>query len=357
MQGLAAKYPENYKYQINFSGLIGYVPHTVGNQLMVLIVDGKSRHQAPDKEDLFAHVPFIYYRLDDLSDKSPRRPDLTGKGYGMNFLSLEDLQIGEQPYDKPCLDFKLHISDYQIPEPVEDGDGPRSADLCWIMPIKGIGVQGLDDDLSIHQKYLQTPYSVENPNRITARFHLARGHIYNRDFQHYDFGGERMSAVCSFSRETKPGDPPMSPHHEQMISTFVTYEPELNPDEELRIKSTRFLIPDVEGVGSFPDLLFKKPVDQKRDIFVNAWNACFSDILDLFGGPDKHSWPRPTGDRSFRSYFNLCTRMPSMPTKSTDLPILTHGNRGASGYQELSWLPDKTVACPGCRYEATEFYR
>jgi len=144
----------------------------------------------------------------------------------------------------------------------------------------------------------------------------------------------------------------MPPHHEQMIATFVTYEPEFDPGKELAISSCRFLIPNVSNAGIFPDLIFKKPSDQGRDIFVNVWNSTFADILDLFGGPDKHSWPRPVGDRSFRSYFNLCIKPPK---KSSDLPILTHSSRAASGYQELSWLPDKTISCPSCRYEATEF--
>ncbi len=359
-----------YGYQINFSGMIGFVPHETEKRVMVLVLDGKSRHRSPSGEDLFAHVPFIYYRLDDLSDESPRRPDLSGKGYGMNFLSLEDLTIGVQTPKEPALGFELNDeSAYKEPHDPDSPSreaaySPEARNLCWIMPIHKIGkVAGsAAEDLRLDERYLEEPYQIRDMkrNRVAARLQLTRGELYVQDFQRHDYGGERRSAVYDFTRD--PAAPPAEGKkpepHSQMICTFVTYKPNMEDYERepLKIWSKRFAFPGQKQAGAgFPELIFKTPEQVDRNVYINVWNSPFADILDIFGGPDVHKWPRPQGSRSFHAYFNLCVKESKEPGK-IGLPIAEYDKDHASGYQHLTWAtPDKHVACPTGRYEKAKF--
>ena len=343
----------SYKYQFNFSGLISFVPYVELNKprdqakkkMKVLVIDGKNRNCGPDKEALFSHVSFLYYYLEDLADESRRRPDLISKEYGLTFLSLEDLIIGQQNPCNPNLSFDL-TDDNKEPEP---GKYCSPSDLCWVMPIHRVGdVYGTTLDLNIKDKYLVEEYKVESSCGLNARFELTQGKLYTRDFQRKDYAGDRLNAVCRFSKEVRVKDDPQDPHHSQMLATFVTYEPEFEVGQPLIVRSRRFAFPDeAQASGGMPALVFKNPEAEGRNIAVNVWNGPFADLLDLMGGPEKHNWPRPSNDRSFRAYFNLCEKP---GTKLGELPILTRDDRKPASYQEFAGTPDKNVACPTGRY-------
>jgi hypothetical protein len=352
------------QYQINFSGLIAFVPHTNKKEVMVLLADGTFRHRDPSNEELFPHFPFILYNLKDLSEESPRRPELTGRGFGLNFLSLEELTIGYQP-EEPKLEFRLSDDEavgLQSVRPVEpsleaiaaSNGRPRfreAEDLRWIMPIDKIGLVeqgGSRDQFRIDKKLLAKEYEVDSKekNKVAARTRLRSGRLFTRDFQRAGIAGERLNTVCNF---LDGEDSDRKPHFSQAISTLVTYEP---PDskEPLKISSRRFAFPGGNGFknGSFPDLVFRTPKEAGRDIVVNIWNAPMADILDVLGGTDKHKWDRPEENRSFRSFFRLCSTPPKR------LPILEKSRAIAAQVQAVAG-PTKDVGCPTSQFLPEDF--
>lgn len=351
----------HYKYQINFSGMIGFVPNEkhafnekpskengysqtsyLVRQVMALIVDGKSPHRGPDKEDLFPHFPYIHYRLDDLSPNSRRKPDLMSRGYGITFLSLEELTIGEQDHDHPTLESRLD-DEHKASEPTADY-GPEN--LCWIMPIHRVGeVGGVSHGLSVDKNFLGENYEVGEGNRLAARAKLSQGRLYTRDFFRNDMVGDSLCMVCDFCYETEDNKC-LTKHYSQMVSTFVTYEPapQCGP---LKIKSHRFKFSGNNKREKCPSLVFNEPKD--NDIVINIWNAPLSHIMELMGAHN-HDVPHPSRDRSFRSYFNLCKVTP--PKK---LPVLQLSERKAATYQKLAGTTDKHVACPTGRYPIMDF--
>jgi hypothetical protein len=338
-----------YKVQINFSGLIALVPHASKKKMMVLMVDGSYPHRASDREELFPHFPFVHYRLDDLADESPRRPELFGKGYGLSFLSLEDLTIGEQPYDKPRLKPNL-TSDNKSEEPVESQEGQEACgpeDLCWIMPMDRVGdTGGADgDDLRIAPECLAPNYKVTpGDNKIAARFQLCQGQLRNRDFHRKDIAGEALNSVCRFLGENST-----RAHYTQMISVMMTYEPDLPENAPLKISSCRFTLPGIDKSADLPAFVFKNPQSVRRNVVINIWNAPFSDILNLLGDKTKHQWDHPTGDRSFRSYFRLCRKPPA------ELPVLQREGRIASRFQAKIDATEKDFGCPKARFREEDY--
>ncbi|HEX7182509.1 MAG TPA: hypothetical protein VF756_11745 [Thermoanaerobaculia bacterium] len=365
------------KYQINFSGLIAFVPHTNNKEAMVVLADGSFRHQAPNGEDLFPHYPFILYNLKDLSDDSPRRPELTGQGLGLSFLSYEDLTIGSPDNQRRRdSDLRFFIEPESPPEaqadsgveapviePVSDAKFQNGAEeefldseaLRWIMPIEKIGA--IPDKISaeaakglrIADECLMTPYTVTSiENKVAARLRLTSGRLVNSSFQRATIAGERLGTVCKFfDEEMKRDDPGRKAHHEQVISTLVTYEPYLDEANKLVIFSKRFSFSEPNGhkTGDFPDLVFRSPRETGRNIVINIWNAPLADILDILGGTDRHQWPRPEGDRSFRSFFRLCAEQPTV------LPVLEKSRTMAARLQMVTG-PEKNVGCPTCRFPA-----
>jgi hypothetical protein len=334
-----------YKVQINFSGLIAFVPHTdeAEKMMMVLMLDGSYPHQAPDHEALFPHFPFIHYRLDDLADESPRRPELSGKGYGVSFLSLEELTIGEQPCSKASLSFNNTVGNTSD----EPSAGCSDEDLCWILPIHKIGKTATvsDEDLRIDPLCLASTYQVTQPNRIAARTKLCQGRLFNRDFHRKGIAGESLNSLCRFSGELS-GKSTRS----QMISIMVTYEPKIPDYGPWMITSWRFDLPSggTKAAKDLPDFVFKNPNEIGRNVVINMWNAPFADLLDLLGEKSKHQWDRPTGDRSFRSYFRLCRRPPA------ELPVLQREGRVATHYQKVVDSTEKDFGCPKGSFAAED---
>lgn len=356
-------------YQINFSGMIAFVPHTSGSEAMALLADGRFRHRATDSEELFPHFPFIIYCMGDLASDSPRRPDLTGRGFGVSFLSLEDLTIGPR-VNEPDLRFLLSPSASSdeaqetsklAMEPagimLENGNGFRdSEDLRWIMPIREVGLVDAGanrDQLRIDRKLLDEKYTWDSEEkRIVARLKLKSGRLFTRDFQRGSVTGERLNTVCRFfdrpQDPTNPKDPKRKPYFSQPISTQVTYEP---PETwiPLKITSSRFALPqDSQEHCNSPELVFRSPGDVGHDIAINIWNAPLADLLDILGGPDKHEWDRPQNNRSFRSFFRLCKEPPG------ELPELEKGPAMAAQVYAVSG-PYKDVGCPTCRFDAEDY--
>jgi hypothetical protein len=219
------------------------------------------------------------------------------------------------------------------------------------MPIQKIGIgSGVEESkLYIKEACLEAEYQVTEPNLIAARFSLCQGRLYTRDFLGSVLAGEEVKTVCAFCQESDGTTKP-DPYHSQMVSIQVTYEPNLDQGQPLKITSWRY----GGGCGDtkkFPGFLFKNPDKEGRDIVLNIWNAPFADILDLLGGKDKHNWPRPQGERSFRSYFRLCEEAPAK------LPTLTPNNRIAASYQTLAGSSDKKdVGCPTGRFSKPKRY-
>lgn len=312
--------------------------------MMVLLLDGSYPHQGTDHEQLFPHFPFIHYRLDDLAYESPRRPELSGKGYGVSFLSLEELTIGEQPCSKASLYFDNTVNN---PDDEPSPGGCKEGDLCWIMPIHEIGKTATvsDEDLRIDPLCIGSTYQVTQPNRIAARTKLCQGRLFNRDFHRKGIAGESLNSLCRFSGELS-GKSTCS----QMISIMVTYELEIPGNQPWKISSWRFDLPSdgTNAAKNLPDFVFRNPNEIGRDIVINMWNAPMADLLDLLGEKSKHQWDRPTGDRSFRSYFRLCRRPPA------ELPVLQREGRVATRYQKVVDSTEKDFGCPKGRFTAED---
>lgn len=338
-----------YKFRINFSGLIGCVPHSKGGQMMLLMVDGRDPHRAAGGEVLFPHFPFIHYSLYDLDPKSHRQPELTGRGYGVNFLSLEDLTIGDQRGDNLTYEYTDY---YPQTEPdhhgknVDDGTGKISSygskDLCWILPIHKVAGNAAPAHLEVADECLAENYQVtEKANKVVARLRLRTGDFYVNDFHTKSAGGEYLNTICRFLDKEENG----TLHREQVVATSSIYE--LDGGSALKITSKSFKRSDGAVPDPFPYLAFQDPNVLKRDVVINIWNAPFKDLLDLLGG--KHEWKTPEGDRSFRSYFRLCKKPPAA------LPVLVKEKYSVAKVQSAYGLNTKDVGCPKCLFQKAEF--
>lgn len=362
--------------RIHFSGLIGFVPSTKRQAMRVLVIDARHRHRGPLGEELFPHLGFLRFRMSDLDAASQRYPDVTAKNYGFSLLQGEELVVSGLSAGKAAarnttketssLAFQLSRSksstqlalgpgslSHTLNQVQKSGKSPQPGadDLCWVMPIDRILTPPTPTPI-VHPRYLAQDYRVldADPARLLARLRLNSGTLRVRDFRRTSIEGEILNTRVRFRPAGANGKPleGKPPNWEAPLATKVVWQIEV-PSESITICSSRFPRNSKKAPLNGPDLVLR-PAAPGSAIELDLWNAPLQNLLDLIKDErDIAEFEGPTGDRSLRSYFCLCEKLPS----KKQLPYVEVEKEQALSLQ-MDVTAAKSVGCPMSIFPAHE---